>query len=321
MKGVVKCIYWAMLMLISVAAWANVEATTAVLDGDDSDQVRQVATLFLQGMTTGQREAAEKVIVAPTENRLRDKLSLMLTRRIELMSGGDVLENVLAPTRIQKEWGLLLTRQQRPKAESDKVKLGYVLLHKTEDQWRVVPKVIFSDPSLNVSRDSNAQSLLRWFRANQRGWIQKFVVPLMKDEALPDSMQHLAVAPKFNLDHLRDPFASYLALISKHSVKMLQARKNKLSSRPKDLLESFDLSSLHLVAVYAIHDKRVAMFEDSEGVGHTVEVGNYMGKDSGKITAIDRDTVHLREEMINPLGELEYKEMLLTLASDEDKNK
>ncbi|MDX8412571.1 MAG: pilus assembly protein PilP [Mariprofundales bacterium] len=319
MTSAVKLVVLMVLMVWSVAAWANVEPT-AVKSGNDQREVRQVSMLFLQSMATGQRADAERVAAAPTESRLREKLSLMLTRRIELMSGGDVLEDVLAPMHMQKEWGLLLTRQQRPKADRDKVKLGYILLHKIDDQWRVVPKVIFSDPSLNVSRDPSAQSLLRWFRANQRRWIQKFVVPLMKDEALPDAMQHMAVAPAFNIDQLRDPFASYLALVSKHSVKVLQARKSKLISRPKEALESFDLSSLRLVAIYAIHDKRVAMFEDSEGLGHTVEVGNYMGKDNGKITAIADGTVHLMEEMINPLGGLEHKEMLLTLASDEDTN-
>jgi len=319
MKSAVKLVVSMVLMVWSVAAWANVEPI-AVKPGDDNSAVRQVAMLFLQSMAMGQRADAERVAAAPTESRLREKLSLMLTRRIELMSGGDVLEDALAPMHIQKEWGLLLTRQQRPKADRDKVKLGYILLHKIDNQWRVVPKVIFSDPSLNVSRDPSAQSLLRWFRANQRRWIQKFVVPLMKDEALPDSMQHMAMAPAFNIDQLRDPFASYLALVSKHSVKVLQARKRKLVSRPKEALERFDISSLHLVAIYAIHDKRVAMFEDSEGLGHTVEVGNYMGKDNGKITAIDHGVVHLMEEMINPLGELEHKEMLLTLVSDEDSN-
>jgi len=315
-----KSIYLAILMLIPLAAWANVESA-AVKDGDDSGQARQVATLFLKGMATGQRDGVDRLLVVPTESRLRDKLSLVLTRRIELMAGGDVMEEGLAPIRIKKEWGLLVTRQQRPKAARDKVKLANILLHKVDNQWKVVPKVVFSDPSLNVSRDVNAQSLLRWFRSMQRGWIKKFVLPLMKDDALPDAMQHLAMAPAFNIDQLRDPFASYLALVSKHSAKVLLARKSKRAARPKEELEFFDLSSLHLVAIYAIHNKRVAMFEDSEGMGHTVQVGSYMGKDSGKITAIDKDTVHLLEKMVNPLGELKHKEMLLTLASDKGTSK
>jgi len=315
-----------MLMLGLVnSAWANVQsvnqaASGKTIEASDNDQIRHVAMAFLHGIASGNHDAVKALLATPTEGRLQEKLSLMMTRNIELIAGGDLIEEALQPLQIQGDWGLLLTRQQHPKADRDKITLSFLLLHKVEKDWRVVPKVLFNDPSLNISRNQHAQLLLRWFRSHQRSWTKKFVTPLVKDQALPDAMKHLAIAPPFNIDHLRDPFASYVALVSQHSKKVMMAHKAKMASRPKEVLEAFDISTLKLVGIYAIHGKRVAMLEDSQGIGHTVHVGNYMGKLNGKITAIDYNVVHLLEEVINPLGVLEHKEMLLTLAKDKDKS-
>ncbi len=305
-----------LMTILAANSWANVAPSS---HADDSDQVRVAAMHFLQEAANGKQSAVDDLLVTPTEGRLQEKLALMMARKMELLSAGDLKEEPLEPVRVEGDWGLVVIRQKRPKADRDKVKLSKLLLHKEDDAWKVVPKAVFSDPSLNVSRNSQAQALLRWFRLNQRIWSRKYVAPLVKSEALPDAMQHLATAPHFNLKRLRDPFASYLARVSQHSNQVLQARRIKLASRPKEPLEEFDLSTLKLVAIYATHGKRVAMFEDSEGKGHTVEVGNHMGKYNGKITSIDDHGVHLLEEMINPLGEIEHKEMLLTLSSDKEK--
>ena len=312
----IRWLVLALALLAAETAWSNVQPTAKQ---DDRDQVRVVAMHFLQDAASGKRDSVNGLLIAPSEGRLQEKLALMVTRTMELMAGGDLKEEALDPVRVEGDWGLVVTRQKRPKADRDKVKLSRLLLHKVDDGWKVVPKAVFSDPSLNVSRDRQAQALLRWYRAQQRAWTKKFVAPLMKEDALPDAMQHLATAPHFNIKRLRDPFASYLALVTQHSNKVLQARKIKLASRPKEPLEAFDLSTLKLVAIYGMHGRRVAMFEDNEGKGHTVEVGNHMGKYNGKITAIDDTAVHLLEEMINPLGEIEHKELLLTLASDKEK--
>ncbi|MDQ6963641.1 MAG: pilus assembly protein PilP [Mariprofundales bacterium] len=321
MSSIVGVIFSVLVLFSASVSWANVAPVTTAASAipDDLRQMRQVVTQFLQGMATGDRELVDRLVAQPTESRLRDKLSLMITRRMELITGGDISEDVLAPVRWQHGWALVVTRQQRSKEERDRVHLSYLLLHKASKRWHIVPRVIFSDPALNVSRDPNAQALLRWFRSNQRVWTDKFVTPLLKDQALPDAMKHLVVAPPFNIERLRDPFASYLALVTRHSAKVLLERKRALASRQREELEAFDLSSLRLVAIYTIHDQRVAMFEDSEGVGHTVHKGNYMGKYSGKITAIESDKVRLVEEVVNPLGEIDHKEVLITFTGDEAK--
>ncbi len=321
---------WFLLMvlcggcLVSVAS-AAVEGVKAGLESgiekgvNESDMARGVLDQFLKALRAGDRNRVDRLLVVPSEDRLRDKLSLAMTRRMELMAGHDLYEEVLEPGRVREGWGLFVTLQRQPKADRNKVKLSSVLLYRDEGGvWKVVPKIVFSDLSLNVSHDADAQALLRWYRNNERRWTEKFVAPLLSENGMPDAMRHMATAPQFDLDRLRDPFASYIALITKHQEKVLQDRREKANARPKEPLEAFDLSSLRLVAIYAIHGQQVAMVEDNEGTGHTVRVGDYMGKYNGKVTAIDASGVHLLEEMINPKGKLEHKETLLALPEDKE---
>ncbi len=287
---------------------------------EDERAARQTTQDYLRALQGTQQSQVDQVLIVPGEERLKEKLALLVARQMELMHGGDLTRELLDPVRVSGNWALVLTRLQRPKADRDRVKLGQLLLNKGDDGWRVVPDVVHSDPTLNISRNHDAQALLRWFRRHQQRWHKKFVAPLMQGDMLPDAMRHLAQAPSFDIETLRDPFASYLAAVAKNNEQVLQRRKANLASRPREALEAFDLSALHLVAIYSMGEKRVAMLEDNEGKGHTVNVGNYMGKYNGRITAIDADAVHLLEEVMNPAGEVVHKEVLIALI-DASENK
>ncbi|MDX8408832.1 MAG: pilus assembly protein PilP [Mariprofundales bacterium] len=288
--------------------------------GKEEAAARQTTQHYLKALREAKQSEVDQVLIVPGEDRLKDKLALLVARQMELVQGGDLTREVLDPVRVSGEWALVLTRQQRPKADRDRVKLELVLLNNVDDEWRVVPDVVHSDPTLNVSRNHDAQALLRWFRRHQQQWHKKYVAPLIQGGMLPDAMRHLARAPRFDIDTLRDPFASYLAAVAKNNEQVLQRRKANLASRPREALEAFDLSTLHLVAIYSMGGKRVAMLEDSEGKGHVVTVGNYMGKYNGKITAIDANAVHLSEEVMNPAGAVVHKEVLMALI-DANENK
>lgn len=279
---------------------------------------RSAAGAFLDALRSGDEQRLHGLLVVPAEERLKDKVMLEMARRAELMAGRDLYEELLDPGRIREDWGLFVTLQRRPKADRNKVKLSSLLLHRDDDgAWQVVPKLAFSDPGLNIAHDDDAQSLLRWYRSNERKWRRKFVTPLLGGGGLPDAMRHLVTAPRFDLEHLRDPFASYLDLVARHNEQMLQRRMaERRAARPKEPLEAFDLSTLRLVAVYTIHGTRVAMVEDNEGKGHTIHVGDYMGKYSGRVTAIDEAGIHLLEEVVNPKGKLVHKKTLLAFTTE-----
>jgi len=141
----------------------------------------------------------------------------------------------------------------------------------------------------------------------------------MKPEtAIPDARQHQVKAPNIDFEHLRDPFASYLKTVAQRGQRLLKAQQSKLQNRKREPLEVFDLSTLTLVAIYKMGSKRVAMVQDSQGKGYTVKQGNYMGKNSGRIEKIDRNTVYLVERMLNTEGQIVDHQVTLTLKEVND---
>lgn len=78
--------------------------------------------------------------------------------------------------------------------------------------------------------------------------------------------------------------------------------------RAKELLESFQMDSLKLVAIVLMKqsgtdahpsapstDEPVAMVEDPEGIGHLVRVGSYMGVNEGRIIQIRDNRIEIEE--------------------------
>ena len=127
-------------------------------------------------------------------------------------------------------------------------------------------------------------------------------------DSVPEAMQHMVKAPNVDIEAMRDPFASYLSRMAERSKEILAARTN-MASRPHEELENFDLSTLQLVAIMRMGKRRVA----STGKGYMVRVGNYMGKNSGRVKKITDDSLILVEQVVNPAGEIANHKVTLTL--------
>ncbi len=132
-------------------------------------------------------------------------------------------------------------------------------------------------------------------------------------ERVPDAMRHMVTAPDVDIESIRDPFQSYLALVAKRQRQLLSERKAHLANHQREPLEDFDLSTLKLVAIMKMGQQRVAMVEDPEGKGHIVRPGNYMGKNNGRVETITDDSVHLVEQVVNPAGDIVKRRVTLTL--------
>ncbi|MGE4533269.1 pilus assembly protein PilP [Halomonas sp.] len=68
--------------------------------------------------------------------------------------------------------------------------------------------------------------------------------------------------------------------------------------RPKGVLEKFDLSELELVGTLTLDSKPFALIKEPGGKVHRVEVGDYLGQDNGRITAIETSSVLLVERIL-----------------------
>ncbi len=124
------------------------------------------------------------------------------------------------------------------------------------------------------------------------------------------AMQHMAKAPDIDFEHLRDPFESYLAVMRQQAQQRSQQWQSDHTREP---LEAFDLSTLKLVAIFSMGNKRVAMVEDSTGKGYVVHPGSYMGTNSGRVSKITKESLVLIEKSVAPTGEIVNREVTLTL--------
>lgn len=65
--------------------------------------------------------------------------------------------------------------------------------------------------------------------------------------------------------------------------------------RTREYLERFELDTLTMVGTFAKESSEWALIRDPDGVVHRVAVGNYMGKNHGKVGRIEADEVQLSE--------------------------
>lgn len=72
--------------------------------------------------------------------------------------------------------------------------------------------------------------------------------------------------------------------------------------RPREFLESFSLDTLRMVGTLEREGSRFALVQDSDGLIHRVTVGNHMGQNYGRITAITDSEISLVEIVPDGLG-------------------
>jgi type IV pilus assembly protein PilP len=72
--------------------------------------------------------------------------------------------------------------------------------------------------------------------------------------------------------------------------------------RPREYLERFELDTLTMVGTFSKETSEWALVQDPDGVVHRVAVGNYMGKNHGKVSEISNDEVQLSEFIADGVG-------------------
>lgn len=72
--------------------------------------------------------------------------------------------------------------------------------------------------------------------------------------------------------------------------------------RPREYLERFELDTLSMVGTFSKESADWALIQDPDGVIHRVAVGNYMGKNHGKISVITSGEVQLSEFIADGVG-------------------
>lgn len=72
--------------------------------------------------------------------------------------------------------------------------------------------------------------------------------------------------------------------------------------RPREYLERFELDTLSMVGTFSKETSYWALIRDPDGVVHRVSVGNYIGKNHGKVSKISYGEVELSEFIADGTG-------------------
>ncbi|WDP92120.1 MAG: pilus assembly protein PilP [Desulfobacter sp.] len=119
--------------------------------------------------------------------------------------------------------------------------------------------------------------------------------PQMKTElaAVSSSMINSLVIKKYDTKGRVDPFIPLLS--EKKEEPAAGKSEEKKPKRILTPLEKMELSQIKLVAVVEMKGRTVAMVEEASGKGYEVEIGTYMGRNEGRVSAITRDGISVKE--------------------------
>ena len=112
-----------------------------------------------------------------------------------------------------------------------------------------------------------------------------------------------------------DPFSSFD--VEPPEEKRQQVSNNGITpdfNRIREELENATLDSLRMVGTLEQEAQRWAIVRSPDGVIHRVQVGNYLGKNHGRIQSIDEDGIALVEIIPDGQGGWQEREASLALV-------
>lgn len=121
---------------------------------------------------------------------------------------------------------------------------------------------------------------------------------------------------------LRDPFKSFIEEERKvEQVEQItdarqQEYANEIMTHNREELESHELDTLRMVGVLENVDNLWGIVRDPQGTVHRIRVGNYVGRNYGKVINIQEDRIDVREITQDAQGR--YEERGATLALSEE---
>lgn len=137
--------------------------------------------------------------------------------------------------------------------------------------------------------------------------------PVGEIEPLPTFRSHKTF--RYGAIAMRSPFDAPLLAGSGDSVVGKSTVEPPNENRKREYLESFNFAALSMVGILSRQDQIWSLIDDGSGGIHRVTVGNYLGKNYGRITAISNARVDVIE--IVPDGKGNWVERPRTLGLNE----
>lgn len=112
----------------------------------------------------------------------------------------------------------------------------------------------------------------------------------------------------------RDPFRQSLSESSDDDRPSNQSGPRPDFERSKEYLERYELDSMSMVGTFRKGESYWALIRDPEGVVHRVPVGNYMGRNYGRVVLISDTQVNLSELISDGVGGWLVREASIALG-------
>jgi len=163
-----------------------------------------------------------------------------------------------------------------------------------------------------VSRDTS--DLIQWtdeVKARPGGRI----------EPLPEIKPYEAYAYMSAQDGAKDPFEPFYRqrreeVVEVKDTGLTKEMEAEIKNRNREELEQFELDSLRMVGTLENADENWAIISSPDNTVHRVRVGNYLGRNIGKIINIFEDRVELREIVQDDNGRWDERQAALALVEE-----
>ncbi|MCK5497805.1 MAG: pilus assembly protein PilP [Gammaproteobacteria bacterium] len=142
-------------------------------------------------------------------------------------------------------------------------------------------------------------------------------------EPLPEIKPYEAYAYQSAGQDARDPFKLFyqpdeeMLADEQESAGLTKEMEDEIKHRNKEELEQFELDSLRMVGTLENEEFQWGIIQDPGGVVHRIRVGNYMGRNTGKILNVFEDRIEIREIVRNSQGRWEERQAAIALDEQE----
>ena len=138
-------------------------------------------------------------------------------------------------------------------------------------------------------------------------------------EPLPEIRPYEAYTYKSGAAGARDPFVPFYQQQEQEvadvgNTGLSKEMEQEIKNRNREELEQYELDSLRMVGTLQDSDENWGIVQAPGGVVHRVKVGNYMGRNIGKIVNIFEDRIELREIVQDSQGRWEERQAAIALV-------
>lgn len=159
-------------------------------------------------------------------------------------------------------------------------------------------------------------------RSDLEQWTQEVLTrPGGRIEPLPEVKPYEAYAYMSAKDETRDPFEPFYQhrqeeVVDVKDTGLTKEMESEIKNRNREELEKFELDSLRMVGTLENADENWVIISDPDNTVHRVKVGNYMGRNIGKVINIFEDRVELREIVQDSNGRWDERQAAIVLVEE-----